>query len=61
VFFLIIGVSCAATNSLQPALAPLEAFEVLALIARTGEMECLRILVVTLFVGAPAPSRKATT
>jgi hypothetical protein len=49
--FLIIGVSCAARSSLQPALAPLEAFEVLVLIARIAEIEFLDILVVTQFAG----------
>jgi hypothetical protein len=39
--------SYAARGSLQPALAPLEAFEVIAPIARTAEIEFLEILAAT--------------
>jgi hypothetical protein len=43
--------SCAARSSLQPALVPLEAFEVLVPIARTAETG---ILMFTQFVAVPS-------
>ena len=49
--FLTIRGAYAPRSSLQPALAPLEAFEIIAVIARTAAIEAPDILTATRFIG----------